>query len=152
MRRWLFFLMFVSFMACEPDDLCLENPQINAVMRFHNALTGEPEAVDSVAVFFDGKKIIPATQTDSLALPLPTDRDTAQFVFEKTEQPSGNFDTLVLIYKRNDVFVSKACGFRMTYSDLHAFLITDSNNWIHHVSVTRTQITDDTLAHIRIYY
>ncbi len=152
MRRWLLLSALILATACERDDLCLEKPLEGAVVRFHNAISGQPAAVDSVKVYFDGQIIVPATRTDSLALPLPPDRDTAQYVFEKTGNPAGNPDTLRLLYVRKDTFISKACGFRMTFRQVQAQLVPDSDNWIQQITVTRPDITDDSLAHIRIYY
>ncbi len=152
MRKWLLLSAIILATACERDDLCLEKPLGGAVVRFHNAISGQPAAVDSVAVYYEGENLIPATLTDSLLLPLPPDRDTALYVFEKTGTPASNPDTVRFFYVRKDTFISKACGFRMTYRQLHAQLITDNDNWIQQITVTRPDITDDTLAHIRIYH
>ena len=152
MRKWLFLLVLIFATACERDDLCLEKPLAGAVVRFHHTISGQPAAVDSVAVYYEGKNLIPASYTDSLVLPLPPGRDTAQYVFAKTGTPASNPDTIRLFYVRKDTFISKACGFRMTYRQLQAQLITDNDNWIKQITVTRTDITDDTLAHIRIYH
>ena len=163
----LILLITLTIFACEKDDICSEEtattPQL--VIRFYDAVT--PENTKSVAslfvygindasetVFF---KNISITTTDSISIPLRTDKDITKLVFHKdlvetSDLLVGNPDSVDINYIRDDVYVSRACGYKATYTNLGATLTVDVDNWITNITIENNTIENENAAHINIYH
>jgi len=165
----LILLILLAVFACEKDDICSEatatTPQL--VVRFYDALI--PEDTKSVsglfvygindaneAVFF--KNITVGTK-DSIAIPLRTDSDMTKLVFHKDlvdrdDLLVGNADILDINYIREDVYVSRACGYKATFTNLSATVTTDADNWISSINIIaeNNTIDNENAAHINIYH
>ena len=142
--------ILLAIFACEKDDICSEatatTPQL--VVRFYDALI--PEDTKSVsglfvygindaneAVFF--KNITVGTK-DSIAIPLRTDSDMTKLVFHKD------------LVDRDDIYVSRACGYKATFTNLGAVLTLDTDNWATQITIEINTIDNENAAHINIYH
>ncbi|MCK0109898.1 DUF6452 family protein [Flavobacteriaceae bacterium S0825] len=172
----LILLILLAVFACEKDDICSEatatTPQL--VVRFYDALI--PEDTKSVsglfvygindaneAVFF--KNITVGTK-DSIAIPLRTDSDMTKLVFhsdfsiDDNGTPDdgsddivlGNPDTVDVNYARDDIYVSRACGYKATFTNLGAVLTLDTDNWTTQITIENNTIDNENAAHINIYH
>ncbi|WP_347921704.1 DUF6452 family protein [Pontimicrobium sp. SW4] len=163
---FILFLMLTMF-ACEKDDICSEatatTPQL--VIRFYDALI--PEDTKSISglfvygindadetVFF--KNITIGTK-DSIAIPLRTDSNMTKLVFHKDLVDTddllvGNPDTVDVSYERKDIYVSRACGYKATFTNLGAVLTPDADNWIINITIENNTIDNENAAHINIYH
>ena len=63
---------------------------------------------------------------------------------------TGTFiDEISFNYNRNDIFVSRSCGYKTIFENLS---IQTSNNWIKDNLINNSTIENETSAHINIYH
>ena len=172
----LYLLTMLTILSCEKDDICSEEtattPQL--VLRFYDAIT--PDVIKPVsglliygvndaneAVFF--KNITIGTK-DSIAVPLRIDKNTSKLVFhldfsiddndtpddESDDVVLGNPDTVDVNYIREDIYVSRACGYKATFSNLNATVAADADNWITNITIENNTVENENAAHINIYH
>ncbi|TJY34065.1 DUF6452 family protein [Pontimicrobium aquaticum] len=175
-RHILILLCSLVVFACEKDDICPEatatTPQL--IVRFYDTISvDDTKSVSGLfvygindaneTVFF--KDISVATK-DSIAIPLRTDINTTKLVFhsdfsiddngtpddESDDVVLGNPDIVDINYTRDDVYVSRACGYKAIYSNLGATLTTDTDNWITNITIENNTIENESAAHINIYH
>ena len=163
------FLVCLVFMTCEKDDICPEETATTPrlIVRFYDALIREnTKSVSGLfvygindadeTVFF---KNVSISTTDSIAIPLRTDIDVTKLVFHKdlvdtSDLLVGNPDTIDMKYKREDVYVSRACGYKATFTNLETDFIIDTDNWISSIDIVaeNNTIENENAAHINIYH
>ena len=161
--RYLYFIISVSalFASCERDDICAESTPTTPllIIRFYDADNPtEFKAVTNLGVVEDGDTNGLLFNTDSIAIPLRTEIDETrfQFVINATaadEDNPTNEDIINFNYTRTEDYISKACGFRVTYDGLQeARAAQDDGFWIQDLIISNTTIDNETAAHIRIFH
>ena len=104
--------------------------------------------------------------TDSIALPLRTDTDISKFTFHidyaiddnvTPEDPDddiilGNPDVVTINYQREDVYVSRACGFKTIFNNVNFSFETDADNWIINSEIINANVENEFTAHIKIFH
>ncbi len=178
MKKTSILILFLSLIifACEKDDICSEEtattPQL--IVRFYDAIT--PEDTKPVSGLFvyginDANeavsfKNITVGAKDSIAIPLRTDVNTTKLVFhlefiiddngtpddDSDDFLLGNPDVVDVNYTRDDVYVSRACGYKTTFGNLGATLTADVDNWITNITIENNTIDNENAAHINIYH
>ena len=179
MKKYLFLLFLVAigfFHACERDDICAEatptTPRI--VIEFYDVANPETlKSVDDLVIIGEGQTEVfeddngaTIRTTTSTSLPLRTTDDTTTYTFIKdafindnntpdnTEDDflDGNYDTITITYAREEVYVSRACGYKTTFINFLPEVVDDGDNWI--LTSLRadgiTNIEDENQAHINI--
>jgi len=160
------FLITILLLSCEKDDICAEatatTPQL--ILRFYDKnAPDETKTVSSIlvygvddaneAVFFDNIRI---STSDSIVVPLRTDSEITRLVFHKDlsgiDFETGNFDILSLNYSLEDIYVSRACGFKNIYTNLEATAESDPDQWISDIEIVNTTVENQTSAHVKIYH
>ena len=69
----------------------------------------------------------------------------------KMDPTSGTeIDQVIIDYTLNEVFVSRSCGFKATFSNVIS--TPQSSNWIQYISQSTTIIEDESAAHIQIFH
>ena len=164
-------------LGCEKDDICAETtpttPQL--IIRFYdNANQEDTKAVPNVVAYgldYNDEDVILSNQfiatTDSLVLPLRIDQNSTRFVLHKDfsindngtpddtsdDTVLGNPDTITISYEREDVYVSRACGYKTVFNNISFALTTDSDNWILGSEIApNTNVTNETSAHVKIFH
>jgi hypothetical protein len=122
----------------------------NLIIRFYNdTLQTELKNVELDSIWAINKSELSAyngVSTDSIAIPLNLTENTTKYIIENNSVK----DTIAFSYSRNDVFVSRSCGYKTVFDNLQ---ITDNtNNWIKSITINNTTITDEKAAHISIYH
>lgn len=109
--------------GCEKDDICPENSPKTPTARilFVQNNQGLTEKYEQTGLHFYGlegkvrKEEISLNERDTLiALPIDFESTRSRYLIEK----EGRTDTLTLDYTPELQFVSKACGFRFTFSQV----------------------------------
>lgn len=147
----LFFLI-----ACEPDDICLESykDSPNLIIKFLDFNTGENKSVINLKIkginieddLFNGS-------TDSISIPLNNYENTSSFSFTKEfDSNESNEDLIYFNYLRNNVYISRSCGYRMEYDIENIIVENDTSNWIEDSIIERRVINDEILHHVKIYH
>ena len=166
MKKFIYLFLMLSF-SCEKDDVCSENTQTTPriVLEFYNLEAPDItlDVPELLAVGLDNENmIVPITNEfimtrSRIALPLKTNDTQATFVlFENYNVEdgvvTGNPDTITITYQTNDVYVSRACGYKTNF-DILAFSISDDDDrWMNNFDIVLTQITNENEIHVKILH
>ena len=147
----LFFLI-----SCEPDDICLEsNPDTpNLILKFVDVFSGENKSVSNLRItginniedFFVGT-------VDSISIPLNNYENTSSFSFTKEfESNQSNEDLIYFNYTRNNVYISRSCGYKMEYEIDNIIVENDNSNWIEDSIIETRTVNNEISHHVKIYH
>lgn len=161
-----FFLLIVLgifFSSCEKDDICDANTATTpkVVIEFYDVANPTTlKNVTNLGVIAPGfTNGFEFTATSKIKVPLKTFQDTSilYFIQNGSLDPStdDNLDEITFNYSRKTVFVSRACGYKtsFTLNTTNPITVTpDSNNWIQNVIVSQPNIENEDETHIKIYF
>lgn len=165
MKKILFLLFItITFSSCEKDDICIDETTPRLILEFYDI--SNPSNLKNVV----NLKIKGVGQTDDLGtynavskieLPLDITQDTTQYslILNSTSSTGANEDFLQFNYTRQNVFVSRACGYK-TIFELNAFpsgvVKTDTaipdGFWIQDINILTTNIETENETHIKILF
>ena len=162
----LIFGFGLFFQTCEKDDICAEGTATTPklVIRFYDAINVEETKTvsnfivygadnNNEVVFFTNISI---SDTDSVAVPLRNDSNITRLGFHKDivgeDFETGNMDIIDTDYDIENVYVSRACGFKNIYSNFNATLVNDPDIWISNIEISNSTIENEILAHVKIYH
>ncbi len=158
----LFSLLLSIIWSCERDDICIEENTPHLIIRFfdHENPT-EYKKVINLKVQIEGidgdytNETITAL-TDSIAIPVKVTEDITSFklILNGNNQDDANEDIFDLNYIREDVFVSRSCGYKTLYYDVTTSLINDNNNWIKSIETVKDpqDILNQNSDHVKIFH
>lgn len=178
MKKILSLLLLITLVSssCEKDDICDANTPTTPrlVIDFYNITnTSVQKNVTDLKVIGDGKEGIIFNSGASgeekylangnqILIPLRTDANSTKFSFILN---SGNpnptlidTDEVTFIYTRNDVFVSRACGFKTLFTlapsnpILHTAVPVTKGKWMQYISVEKSNIDNENETHIKVYF
>lgn len=163
--------ILLSIVSCEKDDICLaDTPGTpHLIIRFFDASnTSNTKSVPNLRIIGQGavSEYGSITTTDSIAIPLKVLASTTTFSLTSDynyddngtpEDPSddiitGNEDVITFNYTNNEVFISRACGFKNIYENLGVVVTQDSDNWIFNYSIENNIVENETNAHLYLYH
>lgn len=167
-------ILCLTLFTCEKDDICEEGlaitPQVIVTFYDINNPTEKKEVEDLLIFGLDDINepvgLANVTSTDSIAFPLRTNFDLTKIVFHNSysiddnDTPDntdddivlGNQDLIEFNYTRQEVYISRACGYIYNYFDLNPALVTDTNNWILNIETSNSTIENETAPHVKIYH
>jgi len=160
----ILFIMLLSTISCEKDEICLEDNTPHLIVRFYNQnIPDELKSVLNLKVNIEGIEGEYDNETiriltDSIAIPLVVTENRTRFIFtlpgNEEEGVEDNLDTISLIYTQEDIFVSRSCGYKTVYHNAKITLTQDDDNWIKFLEPTADplEIIDENLAHVKIYH
>jgi len=141
-------LIFLTILSCEKDDICIEDTTPNLVIRFYdNETQTDLKLISNLTVWaINNDSIYVNESLDSIASPLDLNQNTTTFIL------ANNLvnDTITFSYDRNDIFVSRSCGYKTLFDNLQ--IDSNTTNWIKNISINNTLIENDTAAHITIFH
>jgi len=165
MKNILYLLLVLFLAGCENDDICADEvltPRL--IIRVHDKTTPRrTKTVNNLLVMGkDRYQIIqPIATTDSLVLPLKLTSGETSFLLAKDAVidstgvlVSGSVSELKITATPSQVFLSKGCGYRVTYNDLSAtFSSVDGyTSWVERVHVLFRKLDNEKKASIHIFY
>ncbi len=147
----LFLITLVTLMGCEVDDICTETvltPKM--IVRFYDITNSTmPREVSHLYVWAEDKdSLYKDSTTDSIALPLNTNA-----VFTKYLLSTNNvIDTLYISYDKQEIFVSRSCGFKYNFELTDATDLT--HYWTQSLEMISTPqiISNEAAAHLKILH
>lgn len=162
-------LALISFLACEKDDICIEEGTPSLVIRFFDAEDRtEFKPVPGLRIIGIGTNstvntISDRTSTlDSINLPLRIDDITTGYNFitnsaddvDDTTIDTGNSDIINFNYIVRERFINRACGFVANFDELNTDFAADPENWIQSIEIENTLIENETIitAHVKIFH
>lgn len=164
----IFLLLIIS---CEKDDICTTPNADTAhlVIRFYDNLNQDtPKEVSNLLIVGIDNTLSYGVEStrDSIAIPLRilenntsyrlikdyaindngTPNDTSDDTFDGIE------DVIILNYENEELFISKACGFKNIFNNVIFDFDTDGDDWIIGANVVNTKIENQDNAHIHIFH
>jgi hypothetical protein len=167
----LVFVLALSFSSCEKDDICDANtittPRL--VISFYDAINSTTlKNVTNLKIIGEGMtegiifKNSNLINGSTVSIPLKTDADATSFRFilnhGNTNTALVNEDILKFDYTRQNLFVSRACGFKTNFilNPQNPFTHTDAavpdQKWIQHIAVKNSTLDNENETHIEIFF
>jgi len=170
-------LITIILSSCEKDDICADESTPRLILEFYDV--SNPSTLKSVLnlkVKGDGapdfivfNAALPATDPNrylfngnKLALPLKIDGTTTKYslVLNSTNVTAANEDFLQFNYTSQNVFVSRACGYKTIFQldSPVAIIVTDEETpesfWIQNdnINVQNYSIITENEAHVKILF
>ncbi|CAN1525570.1 hypothetical protein MCEGE10_01224 [Flavobacteriaceae bacterium] len=167
MKKLILFLLVLSmsFSSCEKDDICdaatATTPKL--IIEFYDVLNPTVlKNVTNLAVKEIGiaSAVISFNSVSKIQLPLKTNEVITKysFILNSTDVTIDNEDFLQFKYTHQNVFVSRACGFKtiFTLDPTTPYLKSDASTpdgfWIRNITVETSNITTENETHIKIYF
>lgn len=168
----LLFALSLSFSACEKDDICDANtvttPRLVITFYDYNNASAEKN-VTNLSIFGDGMEEAVTYNGSTLfngstiSIPLKVDVDVTKFHFilnygSTNVAAPANEDVIEFNYSRENIFVSRACGFKTNFvldatnPFIHTDAATADQKWIQYVAVENSNITNENETHLAIYF
>ncbi|MDN3673926.1 DUF6452 family protein [Flavobacterium branchiarum] len=179
MKKILFIIIVIAFTfsGCEKDDICDGNTPTTPrlVISFFDRTNSTPKNVTKLKVIgkgmtqgivFNENALVESdkylTDGNTISIPLKTNEDTTTFRFilnaNNTNLDFVNEDVIQFNYTRQNIFVSRACGYKtiFTLNRNNPLILTDSDNpeglWMQGVYVEEPNIEFENETHIKIYF
>ncbi|MDC7999778.1 DUF6452 family protein [Aequorivita todarodis] len=157
-------LIVFTFKGCTKDDICPPDTATTAkvVIAFNDfANPANTKNVNVLSVQTDYEnpvEVISFENTKEIAIPLSTTSDTTKYKFIRTTFRTNdtltNIDKVMFVYRRQNDYVNRACGFKTEFHNLDADLEQEggTGNWIKQVTVIRETVNDENSAHITMLH
>jgi hypothetical protein len=179
MKKIIALILILGFASssCEPDDIC--DPTTPTTPRmliqfYNNSIPSEQKNVTNLKVIGEGMKegvVLNPTGIDdakylsngnSILLPLNTAADIVKYTFILNYGDKNsllvNEDNLEFNYTRENLYVSRACGYKTIFNlgPNNPYILTDATipdgNWMKYVFVAQNNITYEDETIIKIFY
>ncbi len=149
--------ILLVYSSCEKDDVCVENDSVYVNLIFYSAEDGSTaKSVSGFSLLDLNGNIVrnyDNTTVASIALVLPTSQSSYDLILQKRTEVDGltinSNDTLNFSYTSKATYVSRACGYIRTYTDLS---IDSTSNWISGVIVNTPEINSNNDEHVAILH
>nr|WP_309757213.1 DUF6452 family protein [Flavobacterium sp.] len=167
----LVFAVALSFSSCEKDDICDANTPTTQriVIGFYDF--SNPSVLKNVTnlkvvgegmtdgIVFNGS---PTTSGNTISIPLKTVGTSTSYSLTlnsgNTNPALINVDNLKFDYATQEIFVSRACGYKTTFTldATNPYTHTDGpaadQKWIKFISVEKNIIENENETHIKIFF
>ena len=157
-------LLVIVITNCERDDICPETTATTPklIIRFYD-ITAQTETLRVLGLQIQGVDsediYQSAFSTDSVPLPLKTYDNITSFKLHKeyiddgNGNISGNEDIINIQYSPEEVYVSRACGYKTIYNNVELSVEDDGDNWIELIQIENPLTVDnETEAHVKIFH
>lgn len=146
----LLILAIITILSCEKDDICIDATTPSLIFLFYdNDSQTDLKKINLDSVWVkDNVKIEEYVNVslDSIAIPIDLNENSTTYIIENNSIK----DTLKFSYTRNDVFVSRSCGYKTIFDNLQ--IDSNTTNWIKNISINNSTIDNETSAHISIFH
>lgn len=170
-------LVFFTSSSCEKDDICDANTPTTPrlVIDFYNITTPSVkknvtnlkvigEGMTEGIVFNPGEagEAQYLANGSSISIPLKTDVDetTFEFILNSGDPNPTLIDTdkVTFKYTRNDVFVSRACGFKTLFTFvpdnpiIHIAVPVTKGKWMQFINIEKSNIDNENETHLKVFF
>lgn len=166
MKKLVSLLLLFTFglSSCEKDDICDANTPTTPrlVITFYNSDDPSVERVISnlkaVGEGMDTETGITFSAVSSIELPLKVNDTTTTYklIYDaaSTIPTDRNTDVLTINYSTQNVYVSRACGFKTTFN-VNSISRTDPDGdtvWMSTVQLINPNIDSENETHVEVYF
>lgn len=172
----LLLLIVIGNYNCERDDICPGSTPTTPRLIIDLYDLADQETLKNVFNLrvqgADNNVALPdydvASATKKIILPLRTDQNSTtyslhiDYTYNDNDTPDdssddiigGNEDIITLNYTTEEVYVSRACGFKTIFKNITLTVLADDDNWIQsRESVIDNQsVEDETTTHFNIFH
>ena len=162
----LVFLVAIISGGCEKDDICAETTETTPrlIIDFYDITNPSlTKNVTNLGIIGEGiNTVILFNGVSRIEVPLDITKDISKYQFILNYDNSNpvfiNTDFLQFDYSRNNVFVSRACGYKtiFTFNPTSPFTQTDSalldGLWMKNITVLQSIIISENETHLRISF
>lgn len=159
----------IYLVSCEKDDICSEDTPTtpNVIIEFYDRdIQDQLKSLAGMQYYEVGNDNIDTLNGSRLELPLRTDADTVKWAFKYTATIGGetytNIDILEFRYTRNEVYVSRACGYKTLFlldqgdslepNPLHTDDVSADGLWIYGITTLTNTIENEDETHVKIFF
>ena len=162
----LVFLVAIISGGCEKDDICAETTPTTPrmIITFYDFTNPTlTKNVTNLGIIGEGlNTVIVFNAVSKVQIPLDLTKDISKYQFILNYGNSNaafvNTDYLQCDYTRNNVFISRACGYKtlFTLSDTSPFTQTDATTpdglWMKNITVRQPNISSEDETHLSISF
>ncbi len=173
----LLFIVIFSFPSCEKDDICDGNTPTTPrlVIEFYNiSAPSTLKNVTDLKVIGEGMTegiVFNSSATDEekyltngtkISIPLKTDVNstTYHFILNSGNPNAALIDTdeITFNYTKQDVFVSRACGFKTVFAfapinpTVHTAVPDTKPKWMQNITILKSNIDNENETHIKVLF
>ena len=168
-------LFIIVHFGCERDDICPESRPTTPSLIIDIFDIDNQENKKNVFRLFvagvDHENFLPGynvVSTDNIVLPLRTSENSTQYTLIQNytindngtpnnpddDYAQGNRDIITINYSTELVFVSRACGYKIIFTNVTLTIEQDDDNWILSKQSTKDNqsVEDETTAHFNIFH
>ncbi|MGL2965768.1 DUF6452 family protein [Flavobacterium sp. XGLA_31] len=165
MKKILVLLVLaLSFSGCEKDDICTEETTPRLVLEFYDV--SNPANLKNVVSLkikgegaFNDLDLGTFNGVSKVELPLNPNAVTTKYsLILNSSGTSPNQDNLEFNYTTQNVFVSRACGYKTIYelNTANGLVLTEPDTpdspWILSYTLQTNTITTENETHLKIYF
>jgi len=164
MKRIIMLLCLVmAFSGCEKDDICVDETTPQLVLEFYDI--SNPTVLKNVVnLKVTGDGMTDALNTfngvSTISLPLKTNEDATKYhlLLNSNSSTASNEDVLEFNYTRENVYVSRACGYKTVFelNNANGLVLTDAITpdglWIQDTNLQTNSIITENEVHLKIYF
>lgn len=166
-KIFLLLLIIVCTTSCEKDDICdaATSTTPRLIVQFYDISNPTVlKNVTNLGIISNGFALLSFTGVSKIEVPLKTTLDTTTFSFIQnggegdTNTTNDNTDVITINYSRDEVFVSRACGYKtvFTLNSANGFLRTDAipldGLWIQNFTIVTSNIATENEIHVKLYF
>ncbi|CAM4194213.1 DUF6452 family protein [Gillisia limnaea] len=171
MIKYTFFSLALGLMlltSCQRDDICPESTETTPQVRisffdFEERDIPKPPANLRVKLSDTDSILLNRVNVADIRIPLRTNRNVTEYdfilnaaVIDTTgEDATGNPDRLLFAYARDEIYINRACSYKVNFIDLNVDLQPEedaSTTWIKEINLVEETIANETNTHIFIYH
>ena len=166
--KYIYLLLVIAFAfsSCEKDDICDANTPTTPrlIIDFYDATNPTVlKNVNNLKVIGDGMADDNPLETfngvSQIQLPLKTTAELTKYrLILNSTTASINEDKLQFDYIHEDVFVSRACGYKTIFKlnspngVTKTDAVTPDGFWIQELNIETTNIENENETHLKIYF
>ena len=171
-KIFLVLLVAFSFSSCEKDDICdaatsttprlviefydnlIATPTLKSLTKLKAVATGMDEGVVFNSALTDSSRYL--SNSSKVYLPLDPSANTTTYTLTNNfGAATANADVLSFDYTKNEVYVSRACGYKYLFNLTNTntdILTPDTDNWIKNIIIVKPNLETENEVHIKIYF
>ncbi len=166
-KIFLMLLMGFLFAGCEKDDICTDTtpttPRLVIEFYDNNEATPTLKNVSNLDVidpsFTEGPEF---TGVSKIQIPLRTEATTTVLRFiqngSDSDNTNDNIDILTFYYTTENIYVSRACGYKtlFTLNATNAILQSEptvaDGTWIKNITIVKYNLENENEIHVKIKF
>lgn len=142
---------------CERDEICIDPITPKLIIAFYDVDDEEnSKSVNNLAIeILDINKSLDTIGTDSIGIPLNVYEISTTLVLTANSKNVDdiNRDTIKVSYQTEDIFVGRSCGYKSVFNNVSINSdFNDPEKWIKSLVVNKTEIENETEAHVTILH